>query len=604
MKKIRRFLIISLIVICAFFGASCDSNSCQGELDPSTFDDFSNQVFALVLGQDEFTINFLFENPENYGLEHYEPTLPTPGLSNEIGKLYINYTIGQITRYDYDKLNEDQQMTYNIIVDLIDTINAKTTEMGYLSNNYLGSYLGYQAQLPLLLVEYNFRSKIDIENYFKYLDLVPETFKAYVDFENEKADNGYGMPDFVIDKVVTQCDNFINKVSDSQHFMITVVNQKIDECEFLTTDEKQTFKNTNIEKVNGPLLEGYQYVKDNLPLLKGRATNNMGLAHYVTEDGFEIGKTYYEIDFQDTVGYKISLPDAIKYIDEKIEYYEQQIAYYANLYSTNETFKNEVDANYKFMNTTPEEQLTYYETAFNNYFPPLTTKPKINVKYIDKSMEDNFSPAAYMTSAIDNFTEEFIYLNNADIRDSQGNLDYNYLFTTLAHEGYPGHLYQNVYFKNKDVNILRKVLKSSGYQEGWATYTEIFAYELLRGKYSDEYIDYLILEEEYNAALHSRMDMGIHYEGWTKEDLKAFVVKFNPLITDEAVSSVFEQLVEIPNNYQTYFFTYFKLKDLQTEIKNIAKEEFDYLTFHTYILDCGPAPLRFVEEYVRSKYQK
>lgn len=68
-------------------------------------------------------------------------------------------------------------MTYNIIVDLVDNINAKTMEMGYLSNNYLGSYLGYQAQLPLLLVEYKFRTKLDIENYFKYLDLVPETLK-------------------------------------------------------------------------------------------------------------------------------------------------------------------------------------------------------------------------------------------------------------------------------------------------------------------------------------------------------------------------------------------------------------------------------------------
>lgn len=74
-------------------------------------------------------------------------------------------------------------MTYNIIVDLVDNINAKTMEMGYLSNNYLGSYLGYQAQLPLLLVEYKFRTKLVIENYFKYLDLVPETFEAYVQFE-------------------------------------------------------------------------------------------------------------------------------------------------------------------------------------------------------------------------------------------------------------------------------------------------------------------------------------------------------------------------------------------------------------------------------------
>lgn len=603
MKNLKRILIITFSCLLVTFSVGCDKNNCQGELDPDTFDDFAKSVFQLVVGQDELTINYLFENPEDFGLSHYEPYLSTPALTEDINKVYINYTIGQVTRYDYDKLNEDQQMTYNLIVDLVENINAKTKEMGYLSNNYLGSYLGYQAQLPLLLVEYNFRTKLDVENYFKYLDLVPETFKSYVNFEIEKADKGYGMPDFVIDKVVTQCDNFISKVTDSEHFMITVVNQKIDECDFLTNDEKNSYKQTNAQKVNGPLIEGYQYVKDELPKLKGRATNNMGLAYYVTEDGFEIGKKYYEIDFQDTVGYKITVDEAIEYVENKITEYRSKLIYYANLYQTSETFKSEVDGNIQLMNTTPEEQLAYYQTAFDNYFPPLTAKPKLTIKYIDKSMEDNFSPAAYMTSAIDNFTEEFIYLNNADIRDSYGNLDYNYLFTTLAHEGYPGHLYQNVYFKNKDVNVLRKVLKSSGYTEGWATYTEIFAYELLRGIYSDDYIDYLILEEEYNAALYSRIDMGIHYDGWTKDDLKTFVQTFNPTVTDEAISTVFEQLVEIPNNYQTYFFTYLKLKDLQLKVKEITGNEFDYKTFHTYILDVGPVPLRFVEEYVLSKYE-
>ena len=605
MRKLKRLFIIGLCCLFAMFAIGCDSENCQSELPVETFDEFTEQVFQLLIGQDELTVNYLFENPENFGLEHYEPSLPTPGLSSAMGKVYINYTIGQIKRYDYEKLSEDQKMTYNIILNLVDNINAKTTEMGYLSNNYLGSYLGYQAQLPLLLVEYNFRSVLDVENYFKYLDLVPETFKTYVDFEIEKADNGYGMPDFVIDKVVTQCDNFINKASSSEHFMITVVNQKIDACEFLTDEEKIQYKTTNIEKVHGPLIEGYQYVKDELPKLKGKATNNMGLAHYVTEDGYEIGKEYYQIEFQDTVGYKITADEAIKYLGEKIAKYRNDIEYYKLQYQTNQLFRTYVDADINFTRKEPEELLAHYQTAFDNYFPPLTSKPKLTIKYIDKSMEDNFSPAAYMTSAIDNFTEEYIYLNKADVVIPGKGWDLNYLYTTIAHEGYPGHLYQNVYFKSKDVNILRKVLKSSGYVEGWATYAEIFSYELLRenGDYPDIYVDYLILNEEYNAAIHSRIDIGIHYEGWDQEDLKKFVLTFNSTVTDDDIRKMFEQLVEIPNNYQQYFFTYLKLKDLQLKVKNIAKDSFDYKTFHQYILDCGPMPLRYVEEYVLSKYE-
>ncbi len=601
MKFIKRICLVIAIIAVTLLGSSC--TSCEGELDPSTFDDFTQNIFELLVGSDELTSNFLFEHPENFGLEHYEPSLPTPGVTTEMQKAMINLTIGQVKRYDYEKLNDDQKMTYNIIVDLLDNINAKTSEMSYLSNNYLGSYLGYQAQLPLLLVEYKFRTKLDIENYLKFLDLIPDTFKTYVDFEITKADKGYGMPDFVIDKVVGQCQNFISKVDASEHFMITSVNKKIDECTFLDEAEKETYKNANIAKVNGPLIEGYRYVLEELPKLKGRATNNMGLAHYYDQKGNAIGKQYYEIDFQDTVGYKISVDDAIKYIDGKIAIYEKQLEYFQNLARYDDNFRNEV-MDYQIMNTTPEAQLAYYQTAFDEYFPPLTTKPKITVKYIDKAMEDNFSPAAYMTSAIDNLSEEFIYLNNADITDDTGKLDYNYLYSTLAHEGYPGHLYQNVYFKNQDVNIIRKVLRSSGYSEGWATYTEIFSFELLRGKYSDNFVDYLIFQEEYNGALYSRMDMGIHYDGWDLSQFASFIRQYlNENASDATIKAAYEQLIEIPNNYQTYFFTYFKIKDMQLKARELAGSAFDYQTFHQYILDCGPAPLRFVEEYVLSKYE-
>ena len=121
--------------------------------------------------------------------------------------------------------------------------------------------------------------------------------------------------------------------------------------------------------------------------------------------------------------------------------------------------------------------------------------------------------------------------------------------------------------------------------------------------YSDNFIDYLTLIDEYNGALHSRMDMGVHYDGWTIDEFKSFVSKINPNITYESAKGAYEQLVEIPNNYQTYFFTYFKLKDLQIKVKEMAKENFDYVTFHKYILDCGPLPLQYVEEYVLSKYE-
>ena len=85
--------------------------------------------------------------------------------------------------------------------------------------------------------------------------------------------------------------------------------------------------------------------------------------------------------------------------------------------------------------------------VIGKYFPSLNYQPEIVVKFIDKAMEEHFSPAAYMTSAIDNLEKEYIYLNGSSVL-TDGVYKYNYLYTTLAHEGLPGHLYQNVYFKS------------------------------------------------------------------------------------------------------------------------------------------------------------
>ena len=600
-KKVLRLFVLLLLTTIALFTTSCVET--EKKLDPSTFDDFTKEIFYLLIGEDELTVNYYFENPEDYGLSHYEPSLPTPSVSSELSKLMLNMYFGQIKQYDYKQLNDDQKMTYNLIVDLLEGINAKTSEMSYLSNDYLGSYLGYQAQLPLLLSEYNFRTKLDIDNYMKFLDLVPETFKKYVDFEIEKADKGYAMRNFVIDKVVAQCESFIALANSSEHFMITTINKKIDGCNFLSEEEKIAYKEINEAKVKGPLIEGYTYVMNELPKLKGKSTNEMGLAYYVNAKGEEIGKQYYELDFQDTVGYDISVKDAIKYIDNKLEDYEQELYDFAVAFRSDPTLLAEL-SNYQLMSSTPEEQLAYYETAFELFFPPLESHPTITVKYIDEAMEDHFSPAAYMTSAIDNYTNEYIYLNGADVILADGSLDYNYLYSTLAHEGYPGHLYQNVYFKSKDVNVIRKVLKSSGYTEGWATYAEMLSYELLRGEYSDTFVDYLIFEAEYVGAIYSRMDMGIHYEGWTLEKTATFLREnLNSGLSDEAIKATYEQLVEVPNNVQTYYFTYFKLKDLKDKVMKMEGENFDYVEFHKHILDCGAAPLKYVEEYVLSQYR-
>ena len=571
------------IFITTLFFFICTVSSCSffnKELDPNTFNDYTKELLTPLIGNDEFTQHFLFKDPTSYGLsETGDISLPTPTVSNTLSKVLINLIFSDLNNYNYDKLNFDQQMTYNILTNLVDSINDKTSEMSYLDNNYLGSYLGYQAQLPLLLHEYKFYDINDVYNYFSFLDLVPDTFKAYVDFEIEKADEGFGMQNFVIDKVINQCNEFINDAEN--HFLIKTFEKRIEDL-ILPLNIKNELIETNRQKITGPLIEGYKYIKNNLPILYNKATNNLGLSYY------KIGKEYYTYLFHNETGYDISISDAITYINNKVDENYQEL---------NEIIKNNLDIqetakNSSLLNTTPENQINLYKTLINKNFPKLNYDPNIIINYIDESMENHFSPAAFISSPIDSLENQYIYLNNSSIKD-----DYNYLYSTLAHEGLPGHLYQDVYFKSQDVNLIRKIIKNSGYAEGWATYAEIYSFSFVEGE--DKIVaEYLKNENELLGALQCRLDMGIHYEGWDANDVLAYLNTYLNGYTIENATKILEQIIEIPTNSQIYFFTYFKITDMYDRTKSALGSNFNELDFHKQILDCGPIPLKYVEKVI------
>lgn len=593
MKRLQKLYVLLLMLITLFSFTAC--GSFVESIDPGDFEEYSAGLFGTLIGNDELTIHYLFENKEAIGVEETTLSLPTPGSSSALGKLIINLYFGPMKNYNYDDLNFDQKMTYNVIVDLLDGINDKTTEMSYLDNNYLGSYLGYQAQLPILLVEYRIDNLGDVENYFGLLELIPETFKQYVEYEIKKAEAGYGMPDFVIDKVIQQCIEFIGS---DEHFLISTFPNRLEGLNISDVEkEALIIRNKNI--VNDSVKAGYAYVRDNLPNLRGKATNNLGLVHYQTknEDGSitYVGRDYYEYLFKDATGYDVDMNEAIDYMQQHLD---DIITNIINIQRNNPDIVEKVNQ-VVLMDCTPEEQMESYKTLIKGHFPDLKSYPIISIKNIDPSMEDHFSPAAYIASPIDSFDEESIFLNQKQIDG-----DYNYLYTTLAHEGLPGHMYQNYYFKSQDVNIIRKVLKNSGYMEGWATYAELYSYNYIEDV-EQEVLDYMKYYDILNGVLTARIDMGIHYEGWDIQETTDFLVSYNFNYNYEKTQPLFERLVEVPTNSQTYYYTYFKICDMYDRVQTALGSDFSPLEFHKVILDCGPVPLRYVEtvidEYIESK---
>ena len=181
------------------------------------------------------------------------------------------------------------------------------------------------------------------------------------------------------------------------------------------------------------------------------------------------------------------------------------------------------------------------------------------MKYVHESMEDFLSPAFYLTPPIDTQTPNTIYINRAS---TTSNLE---LFTTLAHEGFPGHLYQTVYFSRENVDPVRHLFTCGGYIEGWATYVESYAYGYAD---ADPALTRLLwLNRSINLNLYCLLDIGIHYHGWDLSQVTRYLRLFG--ITDQEAAGNLSVYHRDPANYLRYYVGYLGFCDL----KNAAEKE-------------------------------
>ena len=566
--------------------------------DSADFDALMDELFIAIFAGDQMSINFFFVNPEDYGLEHYEASLSHANYDDyDLGIEELQTILDELYKFDYNTLSPEQQTSYDIVNNYFSYLTKITLEMQYMTNGYLGSYLGYQANLPLELAEYKFRNETDIQDFIKYLETSEEAFESYYQFSVDQNKYGYGLTNTAIDNVVSQCQKFIEQKEN--HYLVDIFNDKIDKIDFELSEELVAAYKAQCEKaVKEDLCNAYQYIMENLPKLKDADVVEGGLYHYGEE-----GLNYYELEFQNIVGYyDVTIEEAIAYVDAKLAVVSKQVNdLVAQFRSMNQMQQAEFlkAVNYGmpyFTDLDPDGIVKLFQDLASDYVPDLGIMPEISIKYVYESLEENFSPAAYFVSPLDETKFESIYLNGKYTDDI------NYIFTTLAHEGYPGHLYQNVYAKQLDISNVRKVLRCQGYMEGWATYMEFNAYNWVTNYTSKTLklaLEYLKLNDLLNGLATCRVDLGIHGQGWFAQDIADFMSDvFGSEFTAGDMQDIYDQIVEIPTNSSMYFYSYSKLQDMHDNAKEELEMIFDEVEFNKVILDCGAAPLEIVEEAV------
>ncbi|MFA9463531.1 MAG: DUF885 domain-containing protein [Velocimicrobium sp.] len=574
-KKILYYF-SALFLVLNLYGCNQQTNSTTTQ---QNFDTFVNNVFIEEVQSDSITLNYTLEHPENYNIKNYTPTLGEYSIPYQKEYLAIieNYK-KTLQGFSYKNLTVEQQKTYDILMEYLDT--ALIDEDYLLYNEILGPTTGIQAQLPVLLSEYHIYNIDDLENYLALLSCIDDYFNDIIAFEQEKSDNGLFMSDDTADSIINQCSLFVSSTNDNA--MIEVFNDRIDDIDWLNKKEKKLYKKENKERVLQEVIPAYKSLITGLTSLKGSGINEEGLSH------FKFGKNYYEYLIRYYTGSSKSIKELRTALEQLID---ENILKIQSVVSNNPSVLDDV-SNVVFPQTDPSEILSTLKEDIKTDYPTLN-EVNYQVKYVHKSLEEYLSPAFYLSPQIDNYNDNCIYLNAYD------SYDLSDIFTTLAHEGYPGHLYQNVYFNEQNPYPLRTLLNFSGYSEGWASYAEFNSY------------DYAGLDSDVAAILkanqiamicmYADIDLGINYYGWSYNDTKKYLKKF-AITNDSSIRRVYAAMIEEPGNYLKYAGGYYEILELEQTAKKIKGNDFDIKKFHEYLLTFGPAPFDVIEKYMKKEF--
>ena len=119
-------------------------------------------------------------------------------------------------------------------------------------------------------------------------------------------------------------------------------------------------------------------------------------------------------------------------------------------------------------------------------------------------------------------------------------------FTTLAHEGFPGHLYQTIISYQSGLPAIRSILNYPGYVEGWATYVEMMSYHYAALR--EDAATLLALNQSALLSLYASTDIGIHYDGWSLADTIKFWNDYG--ISDpDTIAEIYRYIISEPANY-------------------------------------------------------
>ena len=590
MKKNHRHTLFASICFILLSGTilfGCGQASTQTSLKQKKFDRFLNSCFREYAAENTVTLHFKLSNPSAYGIK--TPVSPTYGdFSSDTLKKNCSRSkelLQKLYTFPTSSLTKKQKLTWQIFQDYLN--ESIMNEKYILYSSPLGTN-GLQSEIPVTLSEYRLDNEKDIKDYLSLVNQVPELFTQILDFEQERRNAGLISPSFVISDTIDQIDQFLN-ASEENNPLIQSFEDRLTEVESLSKDQKASYIANNRLLVTDKVLPAYKSLKTSLQAYTNDSKNTSSKERLCE---YKNGQDYYKFLLMSNVGTDFSPEDCITILEAQLKNTVKDIssltAKNKDLYTEYLSATPALSAPKEIMNTLKNDSLIDF---------PEIKNISCQLKNVPDALSGTSACAFYLVPTIDSTKDNIIYINKSRV-------DSNELFSTLAHEGYPGHLYQTNYFLTTNPSPLRTFLHCAGYDEGWGTYAQLYSYNFIEFKNVDEQTTKQLRQlyrdnDLLSLSLSSLCDLYVNYKNYDENALANYLQTYG--IDKDSAQNLYRYVIENPTTYLSYSIGYYELDQLKQTMSDSLGKAFKISDFHEAVLNVGSCNFSILRQEIEKE---
>lgn len=467
-------------------------------------------------------------DPASFGIDETTVPVTLGEFTEEANNEWVAQCVAwreKLNGIDRALLSDQLQFAYDTYCRYFD-MEIESKDWFY---NYepLDEYVGLHMNMPLFFGLYSFKDETDIQNYLTLMQDLPRYFGQVLAFEQERANRGFFMTEKMLDVILSDLKTVAE--SGETSYLHGTFREAIEKQEYLTDEQREAYIAKNDELVRTVWVDAYRLLHDGLEKLRPKCRARVG--------AYEQGGAAYDYfcwKMKAEASNNRTVEGEIKFLEKcNSTVYTIFISAAMNCYS-------DLLAEKKITAGSLEADEAYLKTLMPKIVPPM---PDVEVTYIEvpEELQDSFSPAAYMTPSLDDYQHNIILTNPKDQE--------HYSMSTLAHEGFPGHMYQFTYqYALGTIPKFQRIIETNGYAESWSTNAE-WNIAQINEEYGTDLSIATFLNEYFGNILVTIVSLKVNGQGATVKEIEDYLNKWN---LGSFAQDFYDYAIDMP----IYFFKY------------------------------------------------